>query len=173
MKKIAVLSCMALTMQADVIVHNDMKLSYNDVLLVPKRSLESRYAVSTQTSLTYNRITGNSIRLNIPIISANMDTVTESGMAIALAQLGGIGIVHRNNTIAQQVEEICRVKRARNVVIENPVTILPSATIEQALKKMAQHEITSLLVIDQQGILGGIITSRDLRFIADERDNTT
>lgn len=168
MKKLCVIALAGSFLQATVIVHQDTKLSYNDVLLKPKRSAGSRQTVSTKTILSYNRLTGSALELNIPIISANMDTVTESPMAIAMAQLGGIGIVHRNNSIEEQTEEIRRVKRARNVVIEHPITIAPDAPISKARESMAKHEITSLLVTDVNNVLLGIVTSRDMRFITED-----
>lgn len=138
-------------------------LSYDDVLLVPQKStLESRTHVCTKTQLTKN------ITLNIPIISANMDTVTESAMAIALAQLGGIGIIHRFNTIEQQVDEVKKVKRYRNAIIKNPLVVNQDAPLSQALEIMAAHDIKGLLVIDEHAKLAGIITHRDIRFNPDE-----
>ena len=134
-------------------------LSYDDVLLVPQRSdIVSRKNVSTKTKLTKN------IFLNEPIVSANMDTVTESDMAIAMAQLGGIGIIHRFNSIQDQVREVVRVKRYRNAVIENPATIYENATIEQAKKIMDEKEISGLLVLDFNKKLSGILTSRDVHY---------
>lgn len=168
MKKPILMSLCIFIAHATVIVHQDTKLSYNDVLLKPKRSAGSRQTVSTKTTLSYNRLTDSAIELNIPIVSANMDTVTESPMAIAMAQLGGIGIVHRNNSIEEQAEEIRRVKRARNVVIENPITISPNAPISKVRESMAKHQITSLLITDEHNKLVGIITSRDMRFISDD-----
>lgn len=143
---------------------NELALSYDDVLLLPKySSVSSRSTVSTQTYLTPK------ITLQIPVVGANMDTVTESAMAIALAQQGGIGIIHRYNTIAQQVREIEMVKRARNAIIERPFTIGQDATIEQARQVMEDNNITSLLVTNDHQQLIGIITSRDMRFIQDEK----
>jgi IMP dehydrogenase len=137
----------------------DLGLSYDDVLIVPKRSpVMSRKDVSTETSLT------KGIRLKIPIISSNMDTVTESKMAIAMAELGGIGIIHRFNTIEQQVAEIEKVKRYRTAVIENPYSIGPEKTLFEARMFMDEKVITSLLVVDNQGKLIGILTKRDYWF---------
>jgi len=139
-----------------------MGLSYDDVLLVPKKSsISSRLGVSLKTKLTKN------IELNMPIVSANMDTVTESEMAIAMAQLGGIGIIHRFNTIEEQKSQVERVKRARNAIIEHPFTIDEYATIAKALEQMRLYEVTSLLVINSDLQLVGIITSRDTRFCVD------
>ena len=136
----------------------DLALSYDDVLLVPKRSsIKSRKDVSTETYLTKN------IKLKLPIISSNMDTVTEADMAICMAQLGGIGIIHRFNTIEQQVEEVKKVKRYRNAIIENPLTICPEATLEEAKKYMKNHGVTSILVVEDEKLIG-ILTRRDYRF---------
>jgi IMP dehydrogenase len=138
-------------------------LSYDDVLLVPQRSsVTSRKQVSTRTRFSRR------IELAIPIVSSNMDTVTGSDMAIAMAELGGLGIIHRFNTIPEQVAEVQKVKRHRNTIIRNPLTISHDASIAQARDIMQQHEINGLLVIDQNHILVGIITSRDIRFRSDE-----
>ncbi len=137
--------------------------SYDDLLLVPQKStVESRKQVSTKTKLSKN------IWLNMPLVSSNMDTVTEAPMAIAMAQLGGIGIIHRFNTIERQVAEVKRVKRYRNAVIQNPITINQNATLGQARELMAEHDIKGLLVVDNQHKLVGIITSRDVRFRPEE-----
>lgn len=137
--------------------------SYDDLLLVPQKStVESRKQVSTKTKLSKN------IWLNMPLVSSNMDTVTEAPMAIAMAQLGGIGIIHRFNTIERQVSEVKRVKRYRNAVIQNPITINQNATLGQARELMAEHDIKGLLVVDNHNKLVGIITSRDVRFRPEE-----
>lgn len=137
-------------------------LSYDDVLLTPAYFPgTSRQRISTRTRLT------NSIYLNIPIVSANMDTVTEASMAISMANLGGIGIIHRFNTIDQQVHEVKKVKRYRNTIIDQPITIRQEATIDEAQTIMRMHDITSLLVVDEHTKLVGILTSRDLRFNPD------
>lgn len=138
-------------------------LSYDDVLLVPQISMvNSRKDVNLSTQLTKN------IRLNKPIVSANMDTVTESTMAIAMAQQGCIGIIHRFNTIDQQVAEVRRVKNYRNAVIDNPLTISYKSTIGQAYELMREYGIKGLLVVNEQQKLVGILTSRDMRFRPDE-----
>ncbi len=134
-------------------------LSYDDVLLVPSRSeVHSRAAVSTKTKLSKN------IELNIPLVSSNMDTVTEAEMAIAMAKVGGIGIIHRFNTIEQEVELVKQVKRNSNTIIENPITIHAKDTIAQAQEVMDEHNIKGLLVVDKNNTLQGILTSRDIRF---------
>ncbi|MFL6476277.1 MAG: IMP dehydrogenase [Nitrososphaera sp.] len=133
-------------------------LTFDDVLLVPKRSpIVSRSQTSLRTKLSRN------ITLNIPIISANMDTVTESGMAIALAREGGIGIIHRFMSIEDQVDEILKVKRSESVMIEQPYTIKPDLTVAEAKKAMAEYSVSGLLVEDE-GKLLGIITRRDIIF---------
>lgn len=161
MKRLLVIT-LALTVNIHGTVHVIPDgLTYDDVLLVPQRSsVNSRKQVSTRTKFSRN------IELAIPIASSNMDTVTESDMAIAMAELGGIGIVHRFNTIERQVAEIKKVKQHRHyqTIIRNPLTISPDASIAQAHDIMQQHGINGLLVTDQQNILVGIITSRDIRF---------
>ena len=133
-------------------------LTFDDVLLVPKRSpIVSRSQTNLRTKLSRN------ITLNIPIISANMDTVTESGMAIALAREGGIGIIHRFMTIEDQVDEILKVKRSESVMIEQPYTIKPDLTVAEAKKAMAEYSVSGLLV-EEAGKLLGIITRRDITF---------
>ena len=137
-------------------------LTFDDVLLVPKRSpIISRSQTDLRTKLSRN------ITLNIPIISANMDTVTESGMAIAIAREGGIGIIHRFLTIEDQVDEILKVKRSESVVIEQPYTIRPDLTVQDAKKAMVEYGVSGLLV-EEGGKLAGIITRRDITF---EKDN--
>jgi IMP dehydrogenase len=133
-------------------------LTFDDVLLVPKRSpIVSRSQTDLRTKLSHN------ITLNTPIISANMDTITESGMAIALAREGGIGIIHRFMTIEDQVDEILRVKRSESVMIEQPYTINPDLTVAEAKKTMADYNVSGLLV-EERGKLVGIITRRDITF---------
>jgi IMP dehydrogenase len=133
-------------------------LTFDDVLLVPKRSpIVSRSQTNLRTKLSRN------ITLNIPIISANMDTVTESGMAIALAREGGIGIIHRFMTIEDQVDEILKVKRSESVMIEQPYTIKPDLTVADAKKVMAEFSVSGLLVEEGEKLLG-IITRRDITF---------
>lgn len=133
-------------------------LTFEDVLLVPRRSpIKSRRDVNTQTRLT------DRIRLNIPVISANMDTVTEARMAIAMAKNGGIGILHRFMTIEQQVNQVRRVKRAQGFIVEAPYSIPLSATVEQARQLMERHGVGGLAVLEEgSGKLAGLITRRDL-----------
>jgi IMP dehydrogenase len=133
-------------------------LTFDDVLLIPKRSpIISRSQTDLRTKLSRN------ITLNTPIISANMDTITESGMAIALAREGGIGIIHRFMTIEDQVDEILKVKRSESVMIEQPYTIKTNLTVAEAKKAMAEYNVSGLLV-EEGGKLVGIITRRDITF---------
>ncbi len=139
-------------------------LSFDDVLLVPRRSsIRSRKEVDTRSRFT------RKIWLNIPIVSAAMDTVTESRMAITMAREGGIGVIHRFMPPQRQAEEVSKVKRAENIVIEKPATIRPDATIKEARDLMGFLGISGLLVVDDHGKLLGIITRRDVLFEDDRR----
>src|SRR5512137_1024698 len=138
-------------------------LTFDDVLLVPQRSsIASRSAVNTSAHLT-RRLT-----LAIPIVSANMDTVTESPMAIAMAQAGGLGIIHRFMRVERQAAEVARVKRAESYVVEGPATITLPATVGQARAKMKADGIGGLLVTEAEGRLVGMVTSRDILLLVDE-----
>src|SRR5207253_11008148 len=132
-------------------------LTFDDVLLLPARSEVVPAQTNTQTQLSRN------IRLNIPIISAAMDTVTESHMAIAMAQQGGVGIIHRNLSIEQQAEEVDKVKRSESGMIVDPVTMSPDAKVFDALEVMRKYKISGV-PITKNGRLVGILTNRDLRF---------
>src|SRR5436190_1922125 len=132
-------------------------LTFDDVLLEPARSEVVPDEVDTRTCLT------REIALNIPIVSAAMDTVTESHLAIALAQQGGIGIVHRNMSIARQAEEVDKVKRSESGMIVDPITIDPELPISAALALMQRYRISGVPVT-REGRLVGILTNRDLRF---------
>jgi IMP dehydrogenase len=132
-------------------------LTFDDVLLVPARSEVLPAEADTRTRLT------RQIPLNIPIVSAAMDTVTESGLAIALAQQGGIGFIHRNMTLARQAEEVDRVKRSESGMIVDPITIHPDKRISDALALMERYRISGVPVT-RDGKLVGILTNRDLRF---------
>jgi IMP dehydrogenase len=132
-------------------------LTFDDVLLVPKHSnVATRSQTNLQTKLSRN------ISLNIPIISANMDTVTESPMAVTMAREGGIGIIHRFLTISEQVTEVLKVKRSGSILIENPYTIEPNQTVREAVEYMREKGVSGLLVTDPQGKLVGILTRRDI-----------
>ncbi len=132
-------------------------LTFDDVLLIPGRSDVIPTEVSTQTHLTRN------IVLNVPIISAAMDTVTESRMAIALAQQGGLGIVHRNLTIEQQAEEVDKVKRSESGMIVDPVTMSPDDKVSDAVEMMRKYKISGVPITKNKKLVG-ILTNRDLRF---------
>ncbi|HEY63739.1 MAG TPA: IMP dehydrogenase [Caldilineae bacterium] len=137
-------------------------LTFDDVLLVPKRSaVASRRDVSTATRLTRH------ITLHIPIVSANMDTVTESDMAIAMAREGGIGIIHRFMSPQRQAAEVARVKRGESYVVENPLTLPPTATLRQAQQLMEEQGIGGILIVDGERKLVGILTTRDVLFAED------
>lgn len=137
-------------------------LTFDDVLIVPKYSdIPSRKLINIKTKFSRR------IDLNIPIVSANMDTVTESEMAIAMAQEGGLGIIHRFMPMERQIEEVRRVKRAQNILIAEPITILKNATLGEALEVMQKNRITGILVCDEKNYLEGILTSRDVRFKKD------
>ena len=134
-------------------------LTFDDVLLVPKFSdIVSRSQTDLTTQLSRN------ISINIPIISANMDTVTESTMAVTIAREGGIGIIHRFLTIQEEVDEVHKVKRAGSVIIENPYLINPEQTIQDAFKIMNEKQVSGLLVTDSNSKLIGILTERDVLF---------
>lgn len=133
-------------------------LTFDDVLLLPAYS--EILPSDTDTSTQFSR----NIRLNIPLCSSAMDTVTEAGLAIALAQQGGIGVIHKNFSIEQQAEEVDKVKRSESGMIVDPVTIHDSALVSEALKVMERFRISGVPVVDENGFLVGIITNRDLRF---------
>lgn len=133
-------------------------LTYDDVLLIPAHSIILPRDTDTSTWLT------REIRMNIPLVSAAMDTVTEYRMAIAMAQEGGLGFIHKNMTIEQQAEQVRRVKRSESGMILDPVTLRPEDSLRRAFELMADHKIGGIPVVDQTGRLVGIITNRDLRF---------
>jgi IMP dehydrogenase len=133
-------------------------LTYDDVLLVPAFSDVLPREVNIQSKFTRN------ISINIPIVSAAMDTVTESKMAIAIAQEGGIGVLHKNMTIEEQAAKVRRVKRAESGMIIDPVTLPLTATVADAKQNMAEHSIGGIPIVDDNGKLKGIVTNRDLRF---------
>ncbi|CAM1358504.1 Inosine-5'-monophosphate dehydrogenase [Tenacibaculum sediminilitoris] len=133
-------------------------LTYDDVLLVPAYSEVLPREVSIQTKFTRN------ITINVPIVSAAMDTVTESAMAIAIAREGGIGVLHKNMTIAEQAKEVRKVKRAESGMIIDPITLSLSAIVLDAKQAMHEHKIGGIPIVDEAGKLVGIVTNRDLRF---------
>ena len=137
-------------------------LAFDDVLLVPAASKVLPTGVETQTRFT------PTIELGIPLVSAAMDTVTESALAIAMAQAGGLGVIHRNLDISAQADEVRKVKKFESGMVVNPVTIAPGATLADALKLMADHRISGIPVVEKgNGKLAGILTNRDVRFASD------
>jgi len=140
-------------------------LTFDDVLLVPRySSIRSRSSVDVSTSLVPG------IKLQLPVISSNMDTVTEARMAVAMAQSGGIGIIHRFLSITDQADLVAQVKRTESFVVENPVTVGPDAALQEAKGIMAETDIGGLVVTDQEGHLLGILTSRDLILAPDLKE---
>lgn len=133
-------------------------LTYDDVLLVPAYSEVLPREVNIQTKFTRN------ITINVPVVSAAMDTVTESAMAIAMAREGGIGVLHKNMTIEQQAQEVRKVKRAESGMIIDPITLPETAIVQDAKNAMREHKIGGIPIVDPQGKLVGIVTNRDLRF---------
>jgi len=134
-------------------------LTFDDVLLVPKSSaITSRRGVNTASWFSRR------IRLNIPVVSANMDTVTESSMAIAMARLGGIGVIHRFMSVEEEVREVARVKRSEGVVIEDPVTLEPEKTVEDARDVMAERQVGGIVIVDEKRRVLGLVTRRDINF---------
>ncbi len=142
----------------------EIALTYDDVLLVPQFSdVESRRKLSTQTRLTPK------ITLQIPIVSANMDTVTEAETAIAMARHGGIGIIHRFMSIQEQVAQIERVKRAESFIVDEPITLTTKHTVGDARRLMEETGTGGILILDEAQHLVGIVTSRDMLFEEDDR----
>jgi IMP dehydrogenase len=133
-------------------------LTFDDVLLVPSYSEVLPREVDLTSMFTRN------IRLNTPIVSAAMDTVTEEELAIAIAREGGIGVIHKNMSVEKQAAQVKRVKRAENVMIFDPITINLDATVAEAMNLMSEYKIGGIPVVDNSGILKGIVTNRDLRF---------
>lgn len=145
-----------------MIIRQNKGLTFDDVLLIPqKSSISSRQQVDTSTRLT------NSIRINIPVLSANMDTVTETSMAIAMANAGGIGIIHRFMSIEQHVKQIKLVKRAQAVMVENPYCITADLSVNKAIEVMRQNKVGGLVVTDEAGVVQGIITTRDVNLVSE------
>jgi IMP dehydrogenase len=133
-------------------------LTFDDVLLVPGASIVLPSQADTRTRVTRD------IALNIPILSSAMDTVTEADMAIAMAQLGGMGVLHRNLTVAEQVAAVRQVKRFESGMVVNPITIAPTATLAEAQATMTANRISGIPVVEANGKLVGILTNRDVRF---------
>ena len=136
-------------------------LTYDDVLLIPAYSEVLPKTVDLSTKFSRN------IDLKIPFVTAAMDTVTEAQMAIAIAREGGIGVIHKNMSIEEQARQVAIVKRAENGMIYDPVTIKRGSTVGDALNMMAEYKIGGIPVVDDEGLLVGIVTNRDLRFQRD------
>jgi IMP dehydrogenase len=135
-------------------------ITFDDVLLIPAKSNLVPNQVDTSTQLT------NNIRINIPIVSAAMDTVTEAALAIALAQEGGVGVIHKNLTIPQQVREVAKVKRSEHGVIQDPVTLSPGEPVRRAQELMHEQNVSGIPIVDGKKLVG-ILTRRDLKFLKD------
>jgi len=133
-------------------------LTFDDVLLIPS------YSEILPREVDLSSMFSRNIRINTPVVSAAMDTVTEADLAIAIAREGGIGVIHKNMTIEKQAAQVRKVKRAENVMIDDPVTINPEATVSEAQSLMRDYRIGGIPVVDLNGILKGIVTNRDLRF---------
>ena len=133
-------------------------LTYDDVLLVPAYSEVLPREVNISSQFTKN------ITLHTPVVSAAMDTVSESSMAIAMARAGGIAVIHKNMSIAAQAAEVRKVKRSESGMIQDPITLHETANVGDALTIMAEHKIGGIPVVDAEGVLKGIVTNRDLRF---------
>lgn len=138
-------------------------LTFDDVLLVPAASSVMPSTADVTTYVT------KQIRMNIPLLSSAMDTVTESRMAIAMAQAGGIGVIHRNLTAEQQADEVRRVKRFESGIVYDPITLTPDQTVGDARALQARYNVTGFPVVDGHGRVLGIITNRDMRFASDDR----
>ncbi|KGJ06806.1 inosine-5'-monophosphate dehydrogenase [Paracoccus halophilus] len=138
-------------------------LTFDDVLLVPAASSVMPSTADVTTHVT------RQIRMNIPLLSSAMDTVTESRMAIAMAQAGGIGVIHRNLTAEQQADEVRRVKRFESGIVYNPITLTPEQTVADAKALQERYNVTGFPVVDAGGRVVGIITNRDMRFASDDR----
>ena len=136
-------------------------LTFDDVLLKPQRSVVTPNEVDVSTHITPN------IKLNIPIMSAAMDTVTESGLAIAIAREGGMGIIHKNMSIEQQADNVDKVKRSEHGVISDPFSLSPDHTVNDADQLMGRYKISGVPIVEKDGTLIGIITNRDMRFETD------
>jgi IMP dehydrogenase len=140
----------------------DTALTFDDVLLVPRRSsVRSRQAVNTRACFSRR------IELAVPVVSSNMDTVTESAMAMAMARIGGIGVIHRFMTVERQAAEIERVKRAESLMVDHPHSVTGTTTVQDAKQQMIEHNIGGLMVLNESGELIGLVSTRDLMFETD------
>jgi IMP dehydrogenase len=138
-------------------------LTFDDVLLVPGPSQVLPSTADTSTFVT------KSIRLNIPLLSSAMDTVTEARMAIAMAQAGGMGVIHRNLSLEEQAEQVMRVKRFESGIVYKPITLTPDQTLADAKALQAKYNVTGFPVVDATGRVMGIVTNRDMRFASDDK----
>ena len=138
-------------------------LTFDDVLLVPAASSVLPSDADTSTFVT------QAIRMNIPLLSSAMDTVTEARMAIAMAQAGGIGVIHRNLGVEEQAREVRRVKRFESGVVYNPITLTAGQTVADAKALQERYNVTGFPVVDERGHVVGIVTNRDMRFASDDR----
>jgi len=138
-------------------------LTFDDVLLVPAASSVLPSAADTSTFVT------RSIRMNIPLLSSAMDTVTEGRMAIAMAQAGGMGVIHRNLSVDEQAREVRRVKRFESGVVYSPITLTPDQTLADAKALQERYRVTGFPVVDEKGRVVGIVTNRDMRFASDDK----
>ena len=134
-------------------------ITFDDVLIRPRYSEIVPSEVDVSTQLT------KKIRLNIPLLSSPMDTVTEADLAIALAKSGGLGVIHKNMNVQSQTEQVYKVKRSANGIIEDPVTLPPDSTVGDAKNLMQQHNVSGVPIVNADGTLAGILTRRDLRFL--------
>jgi len=137
-------------------------LTFDDILLVPKKSAIIPREVDVSTKFSRN------IEINIPLVSAAMDTVTESRLAIAIAREGGIGIIHKNMSIEEQAEEIDKVKRSESGIIVEPISLTPEKKVGEAIEIMAKYHISGIPIINNERKLVGILTNRDIRFLEDK-----
>src|SRR6056297_3446727 len=137
-------------------------LTFDDVLLVPAASTVLPSTADTRTFVTRD------IAMNIPLLSSAMDTVTESRMAIAMAQSGGLGVIHRNLSVEEQSRQVRRVKRFESGIVYNPITLTPSQTLADAKALQERYRVTGFPVVDEGGRLVGIVTNRDMRFAEDD-----
>ena len=142
-------------------VFSDVGVTFDDVLLEPQYSTVIPADVNVKTKLTKN------ITLNVPLLSSPMDTVTERRMAVALAQEGGVGIIHKNLPLEVQAEEVAQVKRTANGIIRNPATMQPDASVRVVREMMEQQNVSGVPIVQKDVKLVGIITKRDLRFLED------
>src|SRR5688500_17862861 len=146
-------------------LHDDIPtgLTFDDVLLMPLESAVLPSGADTATFLT------RELPLDSPVLSAAMDTVTETDMAIALAQLGGIGVLHRNFTVQEQADAVRAVKRFESGMVVNPITMTPDQTLAEAFELMKHHRISGIPIVEASGKLAGILTNRDVRFAENPR----